>query len=365
MRMRTGIGRRIETGAGIRMRRSFQSIAVAVVLAWVGARAEAQSPACVGDCGETGTVAVAELITLVNIALGKMQPAACANGIPPSSAVDVTLLVQAVSNALDGCAGPAATATPTPATTTAFTPTATPSIGIAVTGGAYEYPLQFTPGAGYQGLVVAGYDFDGSTVVGNCSYYTVHSGSGRGGGYHSTKTYFNQTCTWDSYGKLLSVTPGAPVVPAPQFISDTRTVYAVNANGAYTGSDSALSPHHGFVSTPGSHYSWATPNAYAVLPQALYSFTATLVSDGDVPLHISSLGASALYGEAVVDSTTCIGEIAVGATCVVAVTYDPTQLRSATGLAYDTLDVSVASDSGQASDFTQSYTIALNSPSDD
>jgi hypothetical protein len=214
-------------------------------------------------------------------------------------------------------------------------------------------------------LVVAGYEFNGSTVVGNCSYYTVHSGSGRGGGYHSTKTYFNQTCRWDLYGNLLSITPGAPAVPAPHHISGTQTVYAVNVNGAYTGSDTALAPYHGFVSTPGSHYSWVTLNAYAVLQQALHTFTATLSSDGDVPLQVSALGASALHGGAVVDSTTCIGEIGVGATCAVTVTYDPTHLRSASGLAYDTLDVSMASDSGQAYDFIQSYTIILSSTGED
>jgi hypothetical protein len=208
-------------------------------------------------------------------------------------------------------------------------------------------------------LVVAGYAFNGGTVVGNCSYYTVHSGSGRGGGYHTTKTYFNQTCTWDLYGNLLSITPGAPAIPAPLYLKGTQTVYAVNASGDYTGSDTTLA-HGGFVNTLGSHYSWITSHAYAVLPQALYTFTATLASDGDVPLHISAVGVSALQGRAVVDSTTCRRKIRVGATCAVTVTYDPTYLCSATGLAYDTLDIRVTSDAGQASDFLQSYTIVLS-----
>ena len=239
------------------------------------------------------------------------------------------------------------------------------SVAFAEPAGAYEYRLQFTPNSGYRDLVVAGYAFDGDTVVGNCSYYTVHSGSGRGGGYKSIKTYFNQTCTWELYGNLLSVTPGAPVPPAPQYISGTQTVYAVNANGAYTGSDTALLPFHGFVNTPGSHYSWTTSNAYAVLQQALYTFTATLLSDGDVPLQISALAASALHGGAVVDSTTCIGSVPVGTTCTVTVSYDPTQLRSPSGLAYDTLDINVTSDSEHAYDFIQSYTIVLTSMGDD
>src|SRR5579863_10391991 len=73
---------------------------------------------------------------------------------------------------------------------------------------AHEYVLQFTPNPGSRGLVVAGYKFVGNNVVGNCSYYTVHSGSGKGGGYHTTTTYYNQTCTWDSYGNLVSVAQG-------------------------------------------------------------------------------------------------------------------------------------------------------------
>ena len=58
-------------------------------------------------------------------------------------------------------------------------------------------------------------------------------------------------------------------------------------------------------------------------------------------------------------------QIPVGAACDVTVTYDPTQLRSPTGLAYDTLDISVTSDSGQAYDFVQRYTIVLSTTADD
>jgi len=190
------------------------------------------------------------------------------------------------------------TFTPTDSTdyTTAassVTLTVTPVATTTTSGGANEYPLQFTPGAGYRGLVVAGYQlvansFGGSTVLGNCSYYTVRSGSGRGGGYRTITTHYDQTCTWDLYGNLLTVTPGAPVVPAPLSVNGTQTVYAANAQGVFTGSDSAL-PFHGFVYTPGSHFSWLTPNPYTVLSQTVYTVTATLKSDGDMPLSISSV----------------------------------------------------------------------------
>ena len=77
---------------------------------------------------------------------------------------------------------------------------------------AYEYKLQFTPPGGAQGLTVAGYKFSGKTVMGNCSYYTVSAGSGRGG--HGTTTYHYNVCSWDHFGNLISLTPvsSAPVL---------------------------------------------------------------------------------------------------------------------------------------------------------
>ena len=58
---------------------------------------------CVGDCSGTATVAISDLVTLVNIALGSALPSACAYGVPSGSAVSVAFLVQAVNNALAGC----------------------------------------------------------------------------------------------------------------------------------------------------------------------------------------------------------------------------------------------------------------------
>jgi hypothetical protein len=228
---------------------------------------------------------------------------------------------------------------------------------------AHEYPLQFTPNAGYRGLVVAGYQFSGDTVVGNCSYYTVRSGSGKGGGYHTSTTYYNQTCTWDSFGNLLSVTPGAPTVPTPLYVNGTQTVYAMNADGGTTGYDSSL--RAGFVNTPGSHYTWVTSSAYAVLQQIVYTMPITLESDGDLPLTIDSVQASALRSKVTVMNSTCSGQIAVGATCTITLKFDPTKLSSPTGLAYDTLTVAVVSDAGQSPSFVQSYTIAVKVPVDD
>jgi hypothetical protein len=57
---------------------------------------------CVGDCNGNGQVTVDEILTLVNIALGKDQVSRCPHGIPDGAAVDVALILQAVNNALNG-----------------------------------------------------------------------------------------------------------------------------------------------------------------------------------------------------------------------------------------------------------------------
>jgi hypothetical protein len=58
---------------------------------------------CIGDCDAGSSVTVDELITLVNIALGETPASACAAGLRGGATVDVTLIIQAVNNALGGC----------------------------------------------------------------------------------------------------------------------------------------------------------------------------------------------------------------------------------------------------------------------
>lgn len=58
---------------------------------------------CVGDCDASGDVTVNELLTLVNIALGNAPLSACPSGVPSGREVDITLIVEAVNNALNGC----------------------------------------------------------------------------------------------------------------------------------------------------------------------------------------------------------------------------------------------------------------------
>jgi hypothetical protein len=225
---------------------------------------------------------------------------------------------------------------------------------------AYEYPLQFTPNLAFRDLVVEGYRFEGNEVVGNCSYHVVPAGSGKAGGHPSKVQVHEQTCTWDQYGNLLRVASGSPAVPSPLQVNGTITVYATNAKGGTTGRDTRM-PGGGFVNTPGSHYSWLTPNTHAVISrqQSAYSTVITLKSDGDAPLKITTLNASSLGGNAAAETTTCSGPIQPDATCSVTLTFDFTKLSSPSGLAYDTLQIKVKSDAGVARDFIQSYTIVV------
>jgi hypothetical protein len=227
---------------------------------------------------------------------------------------------------------------------------------------AYEYQLQFTPVGNYENLVVAGYQIVNRTVIGNCSYIRITAGSGRDPrpGY----VPYPQTCTWDLYGNLLSIASGAPAVPAPIATVGTETIYARVSAGLYTGSDSAL--RGGFVFTRGAHYNWQTPATYTVLPNNQpYTLTTALLSNGDIPLNVIAVHAGATAGIVKVDSTTCIGIIAVGTTCDITVTLDPSKLTSTTGLAYSTLTIKPASNAGEKTPFVQSFTIVVPIPPDD
>ncbi len=230
---------------------------------------------------------------------------------------------------------------------------------------AYEYTLHFAPPAGARGLAVAGYEFNSNTVAGNCSYYTVTSGSGRGS--HSTTTYHYNGCTWDLFGNLISLTPvsAAPVAPPQLSQTGTEIVYAVQGESS-TGVDTR---GFGFVNTPSSHYSWQTSNGgYAVIPYAVYTITATLVSDGDYPLTFDSAEVTSSIsgtitpspGTATVSSTTCPSSVPVGSTCSVNVSYNPQTIKctgSPYGYAYTRIDLSLITDAGANTDFTEGFTV--------
>ena len=234
---------------------------------------------------------------------------------------------------------------------------------------ATEFALQFTPNAGYRGLIVAGYRFstDGKNVIGNCSYYTVSGGvSGKGGGTHGTTKVYAQTCTWDLNGNLVpgGVKPGLPSIPLPIKVNGTQVIYAMNAAGDTTGTDLAL-PEHGFVSTPGPDYQWVTPQNHGILHHMVYTLSATLKSTGDMPLEVTAVQPSALFGKVTLvpptdpKQTNCIGETKPGDSCTITVTYDPTKLTSPIGFILDTLRIDLTSNAGAGHDFIQAFTVIV------
>ncbi len=192
-----------------------------------------------------------------------------------------------------------------------------------------------------------------------------HTSACSGRGCHVITTYHYNTCTWDLYGNLLSVAAGAPPAQSPLYTNGTEVVYAVSGSST-TGRDTG---GFGFVDTPAAHYSWQTPNgAYEVIPDAPYSVSATLVSDGDLPLNFGPASVVAQVsgtitpspGKASISSNSCTGSLAPLLTCTVTVTYDPTTIActpSPYGYAYTGIDLSLSTNSGTNPDFTQKYTV--------
>ncbi len=126
---------------------------------------------------------------------------------------------------------------------------------------------------------------------------------------------------------------------------------------------------YGFVFTPASHFTWqSVNNTYAVIPDAPYAITASLISDGDIPLTYSGATAAASVsglvttaaGTATVTGTTCPHSIAPGASCSVSVSYNPATIRctaSPYGFAYTKLTLSLITDAGAHTDFTIGFTV--------
>ncbi len=62
------------------------------------------TPLCVGDCSGSHTVAVNDVIAMVDIVLGTADPSRCPDGIPAGVEVDIADIIEAVDHALNGCA---------------------------------------------------------------------------------------------------------------------------------------------------------------------------------------------------------------------------------------------------------------------
>ena len=69
---------------------------------------------CAGDCDGNASVAVNELVIMVNIALGRLQPSACPGLGDTEQTISVSEIVKAVTRLLRGCGAPLFRETPGP-----------------------------------------------------------------------------------------------------------------------------------------------------------------------------------------------------------------------------------------------------------
>jgi hypothetical protein len=87
-----------------RARFGFVLLALAVLLVLQRAPASAQPTGCTGDCNDSGSVTVDELLKGINIALGTLPLSQCSSlDINGDGAVTVDEILIAVNNALNGC----------------------------------------------------------------------------------------------------------------------------------------------------------------------------------------------------------------------------------------------------------------------
>ena len=106
--------------------RSWRLIIALLLGLGVAHTADAQ---CTGDCNGDGTVAINELITGVNIALGSAQVSSCPSfDVNSDGTVAINELIAAVNNALNGCTATSPTPTATTSPTTSVTPVPTSAI---------------------------------------------------------------------------------------------------------------------------------------------------------------------------------------------------------------------------------------------
>jgi hypothetical protein len=63
-------------------------------------------PVCIGNCNGDAAVSIDELVVMVGITLDRISQSACAEGLPAGASMDISLVVQAVRNALATCTLP-------------------------------------------------------------------------------------------------------------------------------------------------------------------------------------------------------------------------------------------------------------------
>jgi hypothetical protein len=259
-------------------------------------------------------------------------------------------------------------------------------LGLACTSRAYEYHLEFTPptptvgGTVYSRIITIAEQFNSDrTVSGSISYQQKQCGVRICGPV--TTHYLSGI--WDTLGNLISTTPVQWPAQSPLYVTGTEEVYAVNGP-ATTSFDTARG---GFLSYPASHYTWtggatnlfapfgpgvsslAADRGYIVVPyRPPTTFQVELLSDGDLPLNITSTISQVIvsgYGTQGIGTVTSItgdcltAPLAPGATCTLSMTFDPSTITApaSTGYAYNVLTLARASDAGNLPDWSTHFTV--------
>ena len=90
------------------LRNTFAVTALVALIGFAAAPRVVRAAACTGDCGNVNKVTVANILTMVDIALGTAQLSACTNGDASSDGhITIDEILQAVNNALNnGCIPP-------------------------------------------------------------------------------------------------------------------------------------------------------------------------------------------------------------------------------------------------------------------
>jgi uncharacterized protein DUF1566 len=166
------------------MRQSMVTLTVcAAVLCSDAARARGQ---CVGDCRGSGAVAINDLITMVNIALGTGDLTTCRAGdADKSDTITINEIISAVNHALSGC--PATpTNSPTPSATATGTPSATPTESLTPLGTAATP----TPTANASASPTAEFDDNGDGTITDTRTGLTWEKKDQAGGLHDSNTRF-------------------------------------------------------------------------------------------------------------------------------------------------------------------------------
>ena len=166
-------------------------------------------------------------------------------------------------------------------------------------------------GAGTSVATATGFSWAYATTYTDAT--TRCGGSGRGGGYH-TRTYHGcATARYTLTGKLHDYTPVACSAPDPALVFTTDTGYSeatVAGRGVLTLPDV----------TPTA--SWTGAGTVVATVGELTTFSAAIVNDSAVPLHVYGVGASGTWFSAI--STDCTEvDLEPGAACPLTVDVYP------------------------------------------